>query len=84
MILENKKYLIIFFILFLSIFLFFLVDIYLNKLEKDSTKSAEPIVINLLTSVHPSLPWRFKSVKSKIIVKYKEIITVIVIIATTG
>ena len=76
MILEKKRYLIIFFILFSLIFLFFLVNIYLNKLEKDTTKAAEPIVINLLTSVHPSLPWRFKSVKSKTIVRPGDVTTI--------
>ena len=72
----KKKYLIIFSILFSLIFLFFLVNIYLNKLEKDLSKTTEPIVINLLTSVHPSLSWQFKAIKSKIIVKPGDVTTI--------
>ena len=34
------------------------------------------ITINLLTSVHPNLPWDFRPVKSKIIVKPGEVTTI--------
>jgi len=76
MIFKKKNYLKTFFILFSLIFLFFLVNFYLNKLEKDSAKATEPIVINLLTNVHPSLSWQFKAVKSKIIIKPGDVITI--------
>jgi len=76
MIFKKKYYLKTFFILFSLIFLFFLVNFYLNKLEKDSSKATEPIVINLLTNVHPSLSWQFKAVKSKIIIKPGDVITI--------
>ena len=51
----KKKYIIFFIIFFIFVVVFFLLNIYLNKLEKDETKRKEPIIINLLTSVHPDL-----------------------------
>jgi cytochrome c oxidase assembly protein subunit 11 len=74
--LNKKKYLKIFSIIFLLIILSLLVNIYVKKLEKDIAKAEEPIIINLLTSVHPSLPWQFKALNSKIIVKPGEVVTV--------
>ena len=53
----------LFFTLFLIIFLIFF--IYINKIQKDkdAVKANEPLVVNLLTSVHPSLLWIFKPVE---------------------
>ena len=76
MTLNKKKYLKIFYIIFLLIILSLLVNIYVKKLEKKIAKAEEPIIINLLTSVHPSLPWQFKALNSKIIVKPGEVVTV--------
>jgi len=76
MTLNKKKYLKIFSIIFLLIILSLLVNIYVKKLEKKIAKAEEPIIINLLTSVHPSLPWQFKALNSKIIVKPGEVVTV--------
>jgi cytochrome c oxidase assembly protein subunit 11 len=76
MVLNKKKYLKIFSIIFLLIILSFLVNIYVKKFKKNIAKAEEPIIINLLTSVHPSLPWRFKAINSKIIVKPGEVVTV--------
>ena len=76
MTLNKKKYLKIFSIIFLLIILSLLVNIYIKKLEKNIAKAEEPIIINLLTSVHPSLPWQFKALNSKIIVKPGEVVTV--------
>ena len=76
MTLNKKKYLKIFSILFLLIIVVFIIKIYFNKIEKDLIKSKEPIVINLLASVHPNLPWAFKSINPKIIVKPGEVKTI--------
>jgi len=53
-----------------------LVNVYVKKFKKNIAKTEEPIIINLLTSVHPSLPWRFKAINPKIIVKPGEVVTV--------
>ena len=72
--LYKKKYLKIFSILFISIAITFLVYLYIQKVEKDNYALAkEPIIINLLTSVHPSLPWRFKPIKKEVIVTPGEV-----------
>ena len=71
--LNKKKYLKAFFIVFTIIILLILINFYIKK---DIVKVEEPIIINLLTSVHPSLPWQFKTLNSKIIVKPGEVTTV--------
>ena len=76
MILDKKKYLKIFSILSLLIILVLLAYMYVNKINKDSFKANEPIIINLLTSVHPSLPWGFKVENSKIVVMPGEVTTI--------
>ena len=63
-------------------FLFFLIiivslgNLISIQLKKNTAKTNEPIVINLLTSVHPNLPWKFKSLNKKI--KQKKVKKVIV------
>jgi len=76
MIIRKKKYLKLFSILALLIIIVLLNNIFTNQLEKDSVKAKKPIVINLLTSVHPSLPWKFKSLNKKIIVKPGDVTTI--------
>jgi cytochrome c oxidase assembly protein subunit 11 len=76
MIQYKKKYLKIFSILSLLIILVLLAYMYVNKINKDSFKANEPIIINLLTGVHPSLPWRFKAENSKIVVMPGEVTTI--------
>ena len=76
MIINKSKYLKIFSILFLLTIVAFIIKIYVNKIEKDLVQAQEPIVINLLASVHPSLPWEFKAITSKIIVKPGEVKTI--------
>ena len=74
MILDKKKYLKIFSILFILIIIALLINIYIKSLEKKNEAAAkEPITINLLTSVHPSLPWKFEAIKKKIIIKPGEV-----------
>ena len=73
---NKKKYLKLLPILVFLIIFALLVNIYLNKLKKDKDSAKEPIIINLLTSVHPKLPWNFKPLKKKIIVKPGDVTTV--------
>jgi len=80
----KKKYIIFFIIFFIFVVVFFSLNIYLNKLEKDETKRKEPIIINLLTSVHPDLPWSFKAIDTKIIIKPGEVKTIEYIVENLG
>ena len=72
----KKIYIKFFFISFFVLLGFFLLSTYLNKIEKDDIRSKEPIIVNLLTNVHPNLPWDFKTIDSKIIVKPGEVKTI--------
>ena len=76
MVLNKKNYFKLFFVLSLLIILTISVNFFLNKLEKDKVIADEPIVINLLTSVHPNLPWGFKALDKKILVKPGEVRTI--------
>ena len=67
----------------LSILIFLLIFCLLSYLvvkkfqkDKDEAMALEPISINLLTSVHPQLPWKFKPTKPKITVKPGEVTTI--------
>jgi cytochrome c oxidase assembly protein subunit 11 len=71
----SKKNYIIFFLFFIFVLIFFISVYELNK-QKEKAKSLEPIVVNLLTSVHPNLTWTFKPVEPVIIIKPGEVITV--------
>ena len=76
MILFKKKYKKVFITILLLIILSFIVNIYAKKIEKNKVKAEEPIVLNLLSSVHPSLPWKFQALDSKITIKPGEVVTV--------
>ena len=76
----SKLYLIIFFLLFL-ILLFYLV---VNKFQKNREISLLPITVNLLTSVHPNLSWEFTPVKPTIFVKPGEVTTVEYMVKNLG
>ena len=68
----NKIYLTIFFILIIiSLFYYFQ-----NLSEKGKKKSLRPLTVNLLTSVHPALPWSFKPIKPKLFIKPGEVTTI--------
>jgi|TARA_B110000438_G_scaffold113360_1_gene111175 cytochrome c oxidase assembly protein subunit 11 len=73
MVFIKNKYLKLFFIL---LFLITIFTIFENKFEKDLLNAEKPIIINLLTSVHPNLPWKFKALDSQIIVKPGEVTTI--------
>jgi len=72
---KNSKTLTIF--IFLLIFVYFSYFTY-NKFKENFffKKTSEPITINLLTSVHPNLPWRFEAINKKMIVEPGEVITI--------
>jgi len=73
-----KKYYKTFLIIIFLTICCFLFYIYENKFRQNnkSHTTSEPIVLNLLTSVHPSLSWSFKPVKSKIIVNPGEVTSI--------
>ena len=73
---NKKKYLQLFCILAVLTAIVLLTIFFQNKLEKEKTKSEESITINLFTSIHPNLPWRFSSLNKKIFVKPGEVKTI--------
>jgi len=83
---DKKKYLKLTFILAFFIILIILAVHFVNKLKKSeiNSKIEKFITINLLTSVHPSLPWSFKSIKKKILVKPGEVATIEYIVENLG
>jgi cytochrome c oxidase assembly protein subunit 11 len=62
------------------LFLFFILAVYflINKFQKDNVQKIklEPISVNLITSVHPNLSWRFKPINPKIVMQPGEVITI--------
>ena len=77
-----KKYFTIF-----SIFLIIsIIIITLSKIEKKSnkSKSIKPIVINLLTSVHPKLSWKFKPSNPKVTVMPGDVTTIEYLVENIG
>ena len=74
----KKKNIKTFSILFFFIVLLIVYFIYANKIQKgkDEVKSSQPISVNLLTSVNPSLKWSFKPVKNQVLIKPGEVTTV--------
>ena len=75
-----KFYLFLIFLLFFVLFYYF----FINKLQKQKILASQPILINLLTSVHPNLYWNFKPVKSKIIIKPGDVTTIEYIVENLG
>ena len=56
-------------LLILLIFLILFFYLTIKNFQKEKFIIAEPISINLLTSVHPNLSWNFKPVKPEISIK---------------
>ena len=77
---RQKKYTSIFLILILIIFIF----IYKYQKNREALKASEPIVINLLTSVHPKLPWKFDAIKKKLFIKPGEVVNINYIVENLG
>ena len=63
MIISKKKYFQLFLILIFLVVFALIFYISINKIQekKDEAKASEPIIVNLLTSVHSNLPWNFKA-----------------------
>ena len=83
----NKKFffninLLIIFFLILALLSYVITSKFLK--DKDSALALEPILINLLTTVHPNLSWNFLPVEPKIEVKPGEVITVEFIVENLG
>ena len=78
MTIRKKKFSISLLILIFFLIFGLLSYVVINKFQKerDAAKALEPITINLLTNVHPDLPWNFKPVEPKISVKPGEVITI--------
>ena len=68
----NKIYLTIFFLLIIILLFYY----FQNLSEKGKKKSLRPLTVNLLTSVHPALPWSFKPIKPKLFIKPGEVTTI--------
>ncbi len=64
-----------FFIIFVIVIFCVLFYFYENKFKNNIT-SPKPIVLKLLTSVHPSLPWSFKPVKSEVTINPGEVTSI--------
>jgi len=76
MIVNKKKHLKLFSIFVVLIIIALLIYIFINRVVKDAVNAKEPIIINLLTSVHPSLSWDFKPLDPRIIVTPGEVTTI--------
>ena len=68
---SKPNLILIFFIILALIFYFFI-----SKFQKQKELALQPISINLLTSVHPKLSWKFYPTKPKIFVKPGEVVTI--------
>jgi len=79
-IIKNLKF--HFFLIFLLVIILFY--FFIDQSQKEKNLVIEPISINLLTSVHPDLPWNFRPLEPKIVVKPGEVITVEYIVENLG
>ena len=75
-----KFYFYLLLLVILVIFFYFIID----RFEKEKKIFLKPISINLLTSVHPNLPWNFKPVEPKIFIQPGEVTTVEYIVENLG
>ena len=78
MTIDKKKFSTSFLILIFFLIFGLLFYVVINKFQKEKAEAMvlEPITINLLTSVHPDLPWNFKPLEPKISVRPGEVITI--------
>ena len=62
----------------LATFIVFFISYTAYKIQenKNNVKSLVPISINLITNVHPDLPWTFKALKSKVFANPGEVISI--------
>ena len=78
----SKSYLILIFLLFLIIFFYFFISKF--QKERDKVLASEPISINLLTSVHPTLLWNFEPLEKKIIINPGKVTTIEYVVENLG
>ena len=78
------KYLKYYFLLILFLILTFIFYFFIDNLQKEKESISKPILINLLTSVHPNLSWVFEPVKSKVSVKPGEVVTIQYVVENLG
>ena len=78
----SASFLILFFFLIFGLVSYVVINKF--QKEKDEAKVSEPITINLLTSVHPSLSWNFKPLEPKIAVMPGEVTTIEYIVENLG
>jgi len=85
-VINNKKISKINFLIIVLFILALFFYIIINKFQKDKEQilALEPISINLLTSVHPNLPWNFRPVEPKIVANPGEVITVEYVVENLG
>ena len=78
MTIEKKKFSISLLVLIFFLIFGLLSYVVINKFQKEKVEAMvlEPITINLLTNVHPDLPWNFKPLEPKISVRPGEVITI--------
>ena len=86
MTISKKKYFQLFLILIFLVVFALIFYISINKLQekKDEAKASEPIIVNLLTSVHPNLPWDFKALEKKITIQPGEVTTIEYLVENLG
>ena len=86
MIISKKKYFQLFLILIFLVVFALIFYISINKIQekKDETKASEPIIVNLLTSVHSNLPWNFKALEKKITIQPGEVTTIEYLVENLG
>ena len=77
---KNNFKLFLFFLIILVLFFY----LFQKSFLKEKTLILKPITINLLTSVHSSLPWDFKPTKPRITVIPGEVTTVEYIVENLG
>ena len=73
---NNKKYVKLFYILLLLIVVVTLNNVFSTKYNKEKAIAEKPITINLLTNVHPNLPWNFKALSKSVVVTPGEVKTI--------
>mgnify|MGYP006099946931 CR=1 FL=1 len=84
MVVDKKKSFKYFLILVLLLGIVLVIYISKNEFKKKNIINIDPIVINLLTSVHPSLSWNFKPAEPKITVIPGEITSVEYLVENLG
>ena len=78
----STSYLVVIFLLIFALLSYVTIDKFQKR--KEETSAVQPISVNLITSVHPSLSWNFKPVNPNIKIKPGEVTTVDYIVENLG